>query len=39
VILDPETGRVLGTEQSFTRDFPSYRTTAGQVEEYDTYLP
>jgi hypothetical protein len=38
VILDPETGRVLGTEQSFTRDFPRYRTTAGQVEEYDTYL-
>jgi hypothetical protein len=38
VILDPATGRVLGTEQSFTRDFPRYRTTAGQVEEYDTYL-
>ena len=38
VVLDPTTGRVLGIEQTFNRDFPEYRVEAGQLMSYQVYL-
>ncbi|HWO59465.1 MAG TPA: hypothetical protein VNO31_05465 [Umezawaea sp.] len=38
VVLDPPTGRVLGIEQTFNRDFPEYRVKAGQLMSYQVYL-
>ncbi|MEU7639799.1 CU044_5270 family protein [Streptomyces sp. NPDC039016] len=39
VILDPRTGRLLGTEITFTKDLPDFRITAGQVMSYEAWMP
>jgi hypothetical protein len=38
VVLDPETGRVLGVEQVFTKDFPEVGLRAGELMSYQVYL-
>ncbi|MFG2137610.1 CU044_5270 family protein [Streptomyces sp. NPDC048650] len=39
VILDPRTGRLMGTETTFTRDLPGFRITSGEVLSYEVWLP
>ncbi|MFG2195728.1 CU044_5270 family protein [Streptomyces sp. NPDC048639] len=38
LILDPDTGRVLGIEQTATRDQDDYRLKAGDVMSYDAWM-
>ncbi|MGA4840673.1 hypothetical protein [Streptomyces sp. G45] len=37
LILDPDTGAVLGLEQMFTRDQPRFAVRAGDVMSYSAW--
>ncbi|MFI0257713.1 CU044_5270 family protein [Streptomyces sp. NPDC017056] len=39
VILDPETGRVLGMETTFTKDVPDFKIKSGDVLSYEAWMP
>ncbi|MFE2544166.1 CU044_5270 family protein [Actinacidiphila glaucinigra] len=38
IVLDPADGRVLGIEETFTRDQPEYRVRAGDVMSYQAWM-
>ncbi|MGW7694141.1 CU044_5270 family protein [Streptomyces asiaticus] len=38
IVLDPDDGRVLDIEETFTRDAPEYRVKAGDVMSYTAYI-
>ncbi|KEF07503.1 MULTISPECIES: CU044_5270 family protein [Streptomyces] len=39
VILDPETGRVLGMETTFTKNVPDFKIKSGDVLSYEAWMP
>ncbi|MFD7664743.1 CU044_5270 family protein [Streptomyces sp. NPDC059788] len=39
IILDPETGQVLGMETTFTKDIPDFRIKSGDVLSYEAWMP
>ncbi|MFE7610388.1 CU044_5270 family protein [Streptomyces celluloflavus] len=39
VILDAATGRLLGSEVTFTKDLPEFRITSGEVLSYEAWMP
>ncbi|OKI04997.1 2-oxoglutarate dehydrogenase [Streptomyces sp. CB02923] len=39
VILNPETGQVLGMETTFTKDVPEFRIKSGDVLSYEAWMP
>ncbi|MET9294209.1 CU044_5270 family protein [Streptomyces sp. NPDC003077] len=38
IILDPDDGRVLGLETTFTKDVPDFKIKAGQVLSYEAWM-
>ncbi|WP_407553387.1 CU044_5270 family protein [Streptomyces sp. Pv4-95] len=39
VILDPRSGRLLGSEITFTKDLPDFRISSGEVLSYEAWMP